>query len=192
MNKVYVRWYGNMLEGEVVENRRTDQLADMVAVRIPIQGVHATALFTPGHVYTSMDEASQQAALIPQQRQVIPEKGRVIDQERQVIAAKAPSEAWMSIQQFKQDHWDHERNHLRIDALDEFYQLWCMNVAMRIQKPQHVETMKIEAPSISAEAVPFRGTPAKRIVSDQKMEELKTQLKKTLKPVTATQLSLFD
>lgn len=177
MNKVYVRWYDNVLEGEVVDSRCTDQLADMVAVRIPIQGVHATALFAPGHVYASEDDASRQAALPARQRQVISEKGRVIEQERQVITAKAPSEAWMSMLQFKQEHWDHERNHLRIDALDEFYRLWCSNIAMRMQTSHSVEAMKMEMPLTPAEAVLFRGTPQKP---------------KPAKPVTATQLSLFD
>ena len=28
------------------------------------------------------------------------------------------------VQQFKEDHWDHQRNHLRTDSLEAFYSFW--------------------------------------------------------------------
>lgn len=65
------------------------------------------------------------------------------------------------VEAFKRDNWDHERNHLRIDKLDEFYKLWRMAtipfgfVEAETAKP-------VEAP--------------KRKVSDERMEELKQQL----------------
>ena len=37
-----------------------------------------------------------------------------------------PADDRQSIEAFKQANWDHERGHLRIDKLDEFYQLWRM------------------------------------------------------------------
>lgn len=34
------------------------------------------------------------------------------------------SDAWKTVQQFKQEHWDYEHGCLSVDALDEYYQLW--------------------------------------------------------------------
>ena len=179
---VFVRWYREILQGEVVENDRQDQLAGMVAVRIQIQGVFVTALFTPGHVYQSKDEAeikgnspiissnspkvdteereiSRTDPEISKSEAIISSNSPKVDTEEREISRTDPeiskseaiisrtdpeiskseaiisdietndpgvasSDGWKILQQFKTEHWDHERNHLRIDALDEFYRLW--------------------------------------------------------------------
>ncbi len=113
---VYVHWYGGkLLQGTVVNDH---DLMGMVAVSIPVQGVQAIALFTPAHVYNqppqSEVEPQQQAVSVP------------------ASSTKSnPSEAWQAVQKFKHEHWDQERNHLRIDALEEFYQLWRAGVAAK-------------------------------------------------------------
>ena len=152
MSTVYVRWYGNVLQGEIVEKREEGLLAGMVAVRIPIQGMHATALFTPGHVYMSAAEAAQKecdpayakhktfeltvSGNIPQIFQNSPnifgktsnisENQREISRSGQKVSISdiMPEDDRRMIEDFKRDNWDHERGHLRIDKLDEFYSLW--------------------------------------------------------------------
>lgn len=53
---VFVWWYGKPVQGMVVENKEvTPMLSSMVVVRIPIQGVHASALFMPKNVFTSKE-----------------------------------------------------------------------------------------------------------------------------------------
>lgn len=166
---VYVRWYDKVLEGELLEG----ETMGMKQVRIPIDGHHPVALFTPEHVYDSADKIS--------------EKPHEISRSDSFTCHQEPD---MSLLRFKEEHWDHERNHLRTDYLNQFYQLWRDNMAMRMGTGRHQPSMKIEAPATPDEAV----LPQKpqRIVSDERMAELRTQLKKSLKPVEATQLSLFD
>lgn len=66
-----------------------------------------------------------------------------------------PSDDRAQLEAFKQENWDHQHNYLRVDKLDEFYQLWRMFM---------VSFGYVEA------------KPAKRIVSDGQMAELKERL----------------
>ena len=102
---VFVRWYGKVLQGIVV---RENGMMGMTAVLIPLQGQHVTALFTPGHVYDTADEAGNSKS-VPKSAESVPK-----------YAETSMCDA------FKESHWDNERNHLRTDSLDEFYFLWKM------------------------------------------------------------------
>lgn len=208
---VYVRWYGSILQGEVVENNEKGILSGMVAVRIQVQGMKATALYAPAHVYTSPDQISGNIPQISANSSKIEQKPREIPrnesfefcQERindallkadplDFIKVEVPETA-MSVLRFKQEHWDHEHNHLRIDALDEFYRLWRDNMALRLGTKKPQPAMKMEYPLTPDEAtVTLPSHKPQPIVSDKRMAELRTQLKKSLKPVEAKQLTLFD
>jgi len=109
--RVYVRWYGKVLEGEVVEG---EGFAGMTPVRIPLDGHHPVALFAPGHVYQTEAEAGSLVQAKPVKRAILAEAGEYI------------ADVYVNdlLDRFKKSHWDEARNHLRIDALDEFYQLW--------------------------------------------------------------------
>ena len=52
---VYVRWYGNILQGELLDG----ECMGMKQVRIPLDGHHAIALFMPGHVYDSPEQVTE-------------------------------------------------------------------------------------------------------------------------------------
>lgn len=110
--KVYVRWYSKVLEAELVDG----ELIGMKQVRIPLDGRHPVALFTPGHVYKTEAEA-----LAGGLAQTEPVKQEIPSEICQYIADVYVED---SLQRFKKSHWDEARNHLRIDALEEFYQLW--------------------------------------------------------------------
>jgi hypothetical protein len=109
--KVYVRWYGKVLEGEVVDG---GGFAGMTPVRIPLDGHHPVALFAPGHVYQTESEAGSLAQTKPVVKEILKEVQEYI------------ADVYINdkLDRFKKSHWDEARNHLRIDALDEFYQLW--------------------------------------------------------------------
>ena len=156
---VYVRWYGNILQGELLDG----ECMGMKQVRIPLDGHHPIALFMPGHVYDSPEQVTEKSSInFPKSAEISP-KAPIISKEESKISLKdiLPADDREMIEAFKHDNWDHERNHLRIDKLDEFYKLWRMAttpfgfVEAKTAKP-------VEAP--------------KRIVSDERMEELKQQL----------------
>ena len=158
---VYVLWYGKVLKGNVV---RENDMMGMTAVRIPLQGQHPIALFTPGHVYDTADDAENSKS-VPKIAKSVPE----IEESVPKYAENVPKYSETSqCEAFKKAHWDSERNCLRTDSLEEFYSLW---------KMEHTPQGHIEAPA--KEPVPEVGT--------------KQCTKAAAKKHTETiQLSLFD
>lgn len=192
---VFVRWYGSILQGEVVENQEKGILSGMVAVRIQVQGAKATALFVPEHVYESMDAASASYPVKTPDKAI----ADLIQVHKEQFAKESVGDFirsainLQSVENFKAANWDHEHNHLRIDALDQFYRLWRDNMAIRLGTNKPQPAMKMEAPLTPDEAsVTLPSHKPQHIVSDKRMAELKGQLKKSLKPVEAKQLTLFD
>lgn len=197
MSTVYVRWYGNVVQGELLDG----ETMGMKHVRIPLDGHHPVALFTPQHIFSRLEDVPGKfPAKIPDvspNSPEIAEKQREISPEQLNIAISQTHPDFQRLHQFKAEHWDQERNHLRIDALDEFYQLYRDYMAMRMgmMYPKKIEKrfeMEVPETCICPTLPP---EPPKRIVSDAKMAEIKQKLKKSLKPkktVKVIQLSLFD
>lgn len=158
---VYVLWYGKVLQGNVV---RENDMMGMTAVRIPLQGQHPIALFTPGHVYDTADEAVNSKS-VPKIAQNVPK----MEENVPKYAENVPKYSETSqCEAFKKSHWDNERNHLRTDSLDEFYSLW---------KMEHTPHGHIEAPA--KEPVPVVGTKQCTKAAAKRQAEI-------------IQLSLFD
>lgn len=158
---VFVPWYGKVLQGNVV---RENDMMGMTAVRIPLQGQHPIALFTPGHVYDTADDAENSKS-VPKIAKSVPE----IEENVPKYAESVPKVAETSqCEAFRKAHWDNERNCLRTDSLDEFYSLW---------KMEHTPHGHIEAPA--KEPVPAVGTkPCTKAAAKKQTETI--------------QLSLFD
>lgn len=158
---VYVLWYGKALQGNVV---RENDMMGMTAVRIPLQGQHPIALFTPGHVYDTADEAVNSKS-VPKIAQSVPKMEENAPRYAESVLKVSETS---QCEAFKKAHWDNVRNCLRTDSLDEFYSLW---------KMEHTPHGHIEAPA--REPVPEVGT--------------KQCTKAAAKKHTETiQLSLFD
>lgn len=158
---VFVPWYGKVLQGDVV---RENDLMGMTAVRIPLQGQHPIALFTPGHVYDTADDAENSKS-VPKIAKSVPE----IEENVPKYAESVPKVAETSqCEAFRKAHWDTVRNQLRTDSFDEFYFLW---------KMEHTPFGHIEAPPTGT--VPKLGT--KPCIKAASRKQTKT-----------IQLSLFD
>lgn len=142
---VFVPWYGKVLQGNVV---RENDMMGMTAVRIPLQGQHPIALFTPGHVYDTADDAENSKS-VPKIAQSVPKASETSQCEA-----------------FRKAHWDTGRNHLRTDSLDEFYSLW---------KMEHTPHGHIEAPA--KEPVPAVGTkPCTKAAAKKQTETIQLSL----------------
>lgn len=112
---VYVRWYGDVVEGKVVDDGNVlTPDRRMIVVRIPIQGLYCQAVFVPEHVYKNAAEAM---AVSPTVEMPI---------QRIIPSTENPSGDYIykQIEDFKNSHWDHDHNHLQVEALDEFYEIW--------------------------------------------------------------------
>lgn len=159
---VYVRWYGKVLEGELLDG----EAMGMKQVRIPLDGHRPIALFAPGHIYETEERAAKDSPkdspIIPRTIPALPD-----NYQKSAINDVLPSDDRQSIEAFKQANWNYERGHLRIDKLDEFYQLWRMAM--------------VPFGFVEAEAAPKRETP-----------KPEPQPRKPVKKDTPVQLSLFD
>ena len=170
---VYVRWYGKILEGELIEG----ESMGMKQVRIPLDGHHPVALFTPDHVYDTPDHVAEKFSINCQKSVEISQKPTEISKNQPNIAiingksVDLNDDALIGWIRFKYEHWDYEHNHLKTDALEEFYKVWRHQHSGTIVPYEHC--MKYGYPVNEAEA-------PKRIVSDEQMEELKEKLKEAL------------
>lgn len=130
--QVCVSWYGRTIQGEMVPDDTGNPLfADMLHVRITIQGTPAIAVFHPSSVMPAGEKAAQTAAVAEQQAAPPTEHH---EQEPDGLRARC--------RQFKNEHWDNERNRLRTDALGEFYRLFREGVATRRQERPKTERSK--------------------------------------------------
>lgn len=161
--KVYLNWYDYslgrecLLEGEVADNSSYlgTQWQDYVNVRLVPPSLMSPICrhFKPEKLsHDRQNVPHDDCFLICGQKQQEPQRERMMESGA------------MSLEGFKKLHWNHERNHLQTDSLEAFYRLWHDAIAA-----------KFGYSSKPAEAIPQR-----RIVSDEKMEELKQQLKEEI------------
>ncbi|MBR2236376.1 MAG: hypothetical protein IJ887_00630 [Prevotella sp.] len=149
---VYVLWYGKVLQGNVVKE---NDMFGMTAVRIPLQGQNPTALFTPGHVYDTPEEAENSKS-VPKIAKSVPE----IEESVPKVSETSQCEA------FKKAHWDTGRNCLRTDSLDEFYSLW---------KKEHAPLGYTETPT--PKPAPVSGTkPCTKATAKKQTETIQLSL----------------
>ena len=75
---VYVRWYGNILQGELLDG----ECMGMKQVRIPLDGHHPIALFTPDHVYDSPEQVTEKSSINKPKAEVIAQKPQEVSSNR--------------------------------------------------------------------------------------------------------------
>lgn len=154
---VYVRWYGKTLQGEVVpDDHRNPLFRSMLHVRIPVQGTPVIAVFAPAHVYDSPPSplssvGCAHSATPPQHRPAPSCKNTVATgPDTPPSFTAADYDAHMRrYRQFLADHWDHDRNHLRTDALEESYQLFRQGVVIRQQLAKAAKAPATQAPPVA-------------------------------------------
>lgn len=159
---VYVRWYKEVVEGKVVNEH---DLFGMVAVRIPIQGVQAVALFTPKDIYKTAQEA---CGTYPKH---FPTPKEIVHLDPATSVADSISPEYNTLQQFKHDHWNHEKNMLQLEYWPEFDRMYH---AYQRKRRNIYSVCKVVPPPPKRTAVPVTSASVKP--------------KRT---VTVTELSLF-
>lgn len=179
---VYLCWYDfatkreDVYQGEVVDNGlwADTQWAGWVNVQFTPRGLTKPIChhFREDQLSTDGQNVSHDDCyLVCGQKKQEPQRER-----------KAEYEA-VSLEDFKKLHWNQDRNHLQTDSLEEFYRLWRHRAAIRagmqkVAKEMTYPVIHQEYPSTPAEAMQTQ----RRIVSDEKMKELKQQLKEIVKP----------
>ena len=215
-SQFFVRWYGNVVPVEVTD--RTRAKADTptwrewvpVLMEIPasdgkpiVAGCRNVCMFHFSHLYDSPDEARVAGTAFQSRRATpsapveapaavsvtSPADGSVCCDGIATPSTRSnPSPAWQRLQAFKAAHWDAARNHLSVDTLDDFYQLWCDCIAEKQGLPKsekaHSHVLAVQPQPLPPAILPA-APPAD---APQPIVWHKPE-----KPVSATQLSLlFD
>ena len=196
---VYFCWYDFQhkkeytLTGEVVDNSdyQDTQWADFVYVRFQPSCVSA-----PIHHHFLPERLSTDKSNVPHDDCYLMLQSSDVAPQPTPQYKSSKDNPWLQMTEFKNKHWDAEHNHIHVDALEEFHRLWRIAINWRIGNivSKELSKMKKEKPTTHKET----SQPAKQIVSDEKMTELKEQLKEAVKPVEpkknpeVIQLDLFS
>ena len=200
---VFVRWYNNVVEGSIVNEH---DLFGMVAVSIPVQGVQATALFTPQHVYKTLQDAcGEYPKHFPTPKEIVhPEPhfsacetvSKAIEEVRVLSGLPADIfQQYIALQQFKHDHWDNSRNMLQLAYWPEFDRLYHAYQRKRheMKQPKQLQkTMNIEHPVTPQEAILPMAKPQPPVRTRPLRPVPATSVAGPKKKTTVTELSLFD
>ena len=207
--EVYVSWYKKVVEGTIVKR---EDLFGMVAVSIPIQGVQSTALFQPDHVYKSMQEACGEYPVhYPTPAEMIhpalpgESVAKVIKEAIDEARKIQEDDGYAKLQQFKVEHWNHERNMLQLDYWQEYDKMFHAYMRKRLGKdePQQVEMVNTVIPSTDVTDPNdfarewIKGTKDMKIEHPETEEEAATWKKPEettvapRTPYTVTELTLF-
>ncbi len=232
---VFVYWYGKIVQAQTIDRKGHcdwPPFAEWIPVRMVIPnsegdpivpGVSNICMYHMHHVYASAEEAQQaidalehkKPSATVQEASASPIVPTVSDS-----TTSNPSDAWQAVQKFKQEHWDTEHNHLRIDSLEEFYQMWRNAIAAKMGvtiEPTTIVAVDPGSPdgdhsgtvivdTETGETLPELPTDAvvhHPIVSEERYQELKQKMavKLTKKQLRSTgrieysdaiQTSLFD
>ena len=163
MNKVYVRWYKEVVEGTIV---RENDMFGMTLVEIPIQGVKVKTLYSPKHIYKTAQEAcgeypktfpTPEMFQHPSFANVGATVSKAIDDAKRAYG-EVKLYGREHLDKFLKDHWDLERNMLQLEYWQEYDRIFHAYARkrfemMRPQQPQHLKTMKIETPATPDEAL---------------------------------------
>ncbi len=178
---VFVRWYHEVLQGEVVQNNQDGILKSLVAVRVPIMGTKTIALFLSNHVYLTQQDVPGYGGVVTSNTNK-PLEFDYAEAQPQFpysdITLDICKTAKKAYENFKREHWDQERGHLQVDALEEFYQRY--QLCCILSTARDLPSERFVAPwSPSPAEAPIAEAPA---VTTPKQESKKHPI----------QLSLFD
>lgn len=136
---VYLRWYDfvlwreDVLQGEVVE---VDEDTQSISVRFQPPSLSGTIIYPfpaerlslsddpctiPEDPATEVGEAAKRQR--PQQVNVRTTVSK---------SAEDTGSPQTALKRFMEEHWDKEHNHLQVDYLNEYYELWRAQIASRV------------------------------------------------------------
>ena len=165
---VYVCWYGHAVPAQVIDRAKhcTHPWSDEwipVEMTVPgsdgkpiVPGCKNISMFHMRHVYATPDEA--QAAWQEYQQQWQHSRTSPVEppasEEANVPAVSTAGaevatlpESKARYLQFKEEHWDHEHNHLQVSALDGFYALWRTCIVLKMGQQVSLSVVSVDVGS---------------------------------------------
>lgn len=193
---VYVRWYGKTVQGKAKGQafpNGTPLMQRMLLVEIPVQSVNVLTAFLPAHIYDSAQQASDNP---PQTPSHSPHPSFVHSpgcEPVSSIPASPPSlycESGSAIplstlrqryRDFLAAHWDHQRNHLKVEYLQESMRLLHELEREELKAKGLTYSQAMSRPGTSRQTTilsePHAEVEHKPIVTEERYQQLKEKMK---------------
>ena len=167
--QVFVNWYGHVCAGTVLDKQKANFSGEIwkdwiaISMQVPasdgkpiVAGCHNICAYHKKHVYdTSEAAATAWREFQIRSQQTKPEPAAPVEAILEPVA-QPDSEDWLADSRaFLKAHWNHERNHIQVDAIPDYMRIFRANVCRHIgyKDPEPV-TPELPKPVLPAPELP--------------------------------------
>jgi hypothetical protein len=167
--QVFVNWYGHVCAGTVLDKQKANFSGEIwkdwiaISMQVPasdgkpiVAGCHNICAYHKKHVYdTSEAAATAWREFQIRSQQTKPEPAAPVEAILEPVA-QPDSEDWLADSRaFLKAHWNHERNHIQVDAIPDYMRIFRADVCRHIgyKDPEPV-TPELPKPVLPAPELP--------------------------------------
>ena len=167
--QVFVNWYGHVCAGTVLDKQKANFSGEIwkdwiaISMQVPasdgkpiVAGCHNICAYHKKHVYdTSEAAATAWREFQIRSQQTKPEPAAPVEAILEPVA-QPDSEDWLADSRaFLKAHWNHERNHIQVDAIPDYMRIFRADVCRHIgyKDPEPV-TPELSKPVLPAPELP--------------------------------------
>lgn len=204
---LFVQWYGHIVQVEAIDRAKhcTHPWSDEwipVEMEVPdsngkpiVPGCKNISMFHMHHVYATAEEAQEAwdkyqedsnkrhatAPVVPPSVPELPppsvDHPDIGPSAGEFVTLEIAKQRYIN---FKAEHWDHEHNHLQVDALEEFYALWrtCIALKRGMQVTMPLASAPNEPPFVAVDPGSPDGDHSATIIVDTETGEILPELPK--------------
>lgn len=162
--QVFVNWYGHVCAGTVLDKQKANFSGeiwkDWIAISMQVlasdgkpivAGCHNICAYHKKHVYdTSEAAATAWREFQTRSQQTKPEPAAPVEATLEPVA-QPDGEDWLADSRaFLKAHWNHERNHIQVDAIPDYMRIFradvCRHIGYKDPEPVTPEPVTPELP----------------------------------------------
>lgn len=144
--QVFVNWYGHVCAGTVLDKQKANFSGEIwkdwiaISMQVPasdgkpiVAGCHNICAYHKKHVYdTSEAAATAWREFQTRSQQTKPEPAAPVETTLEPVA-QPDGEDWLADSRaFLKAHWNHERNHIQVDAIPDYMRIFHADVCRHI------------------------------------------------------------
>lgn len=182
--QVFVNWYGHVCAGTVLDKQKANFSGEIwkdwiaISMQVPasdgnpiVAGCHNICAYHKKHVYdTSEAAATAWREFQTRSQQTKPEPAAPVETTLEPVA-QPDGEDWLADSRaFLKAHWNHERNHIQVDAIPDYMRIFradvCRHIGYKDPEPVTPELSKPVLP-VPEPAEPKHAEPAGNYAQNQ-------------------------
>lgn len=162
--QVFVNWYGHVCAGTVLDKKKANFSGEIwkdwiaISMQVPasdgkpiVAGCYNICAYHKKHVYdTSEAAAAAWREFQTRSQQTKPEPAAPVEATLEPVT-QPDGEDWLADSRaFLKAHWNHERNHIQVDAIPDYMRIFradvCRHIGYKDPEPVTTELPKPELP----------------------------------------------